>query len=84
MPPKLEQTPTNEPHPGRRADALRFALEGDIVTGVLKPGERLDEQTLADRFGVSRTPLREAFLPEPTPDRPVTIKGDERAARQFT
>lgn len=45
----------------RRADALRFALEGDIVTGALKPGERLDEQTLADRFGVSRTPLREAL-----------------------
>lgn len=45
----------------RRADALRLELESDIVTGALKPGTRLDEQTLADRFGVSRTPLREAL-----------------------
>ncbi|MBS7543991.1 GntR family transcriptional regulator [Ancylobacter oerskovii] len=45
----------------RHADRLRQALEADIVTGVFKPGERLDEQRLADRFGVSRTPLREAL-----------------------
>lgn len=45
----------------RHADRLRRAMEADIVTGVLKPGERLDEQRLADRFGVSRTPLREAL-----------------------
>lgn len=46
----------------RRADALRDELEQDIVTGVLQPGERLDEQTLAARFGVSRTPIREALM----------------------
>ena len=38
----------------RRADALRDQLEQDIVTGALRPGERLDEQSLAARFGVSR------------------------------
>jgi len=46
----------------RRADALRDQLEQDIVTGALRPGERLDEQGLAARFGVSRTPIREALL----------------------
>jgi DNA-binding GntR family transcriptional regulator len=46
----------------RRADALRDELEQDIVTGTLRPGERLDEQTLAARFGVSRTPIREALM----------------------
>jgi len=46
----------------RRADALRDQLEQDIITGVLRPGERLDEQTLAARFGVSRTPIREAMM----------------------
>lgn len=46
----------------RRADALREQLEQDIVTGALRPGERLDEQGLAARFGVSRTPIREALM----------------------
>jgi DNA-binding GntR family transcriptional regulator len=46
----------------RRADSFRDQLEQDIVTGALRPGERLDEQALAARFGVSRTPIREALL----------------------
>ncbi len=40
---------------------LRDALEDEIVNGALKPGERLDEAALAERFNVSRTPIREAF-----------------------
>jgi DNA-binding GntR family transcriptional regulator len=32
-----------------------------IIRGELEPGERLVEEKLADRLGVSRTPLREAF-----------------------
>jgi DNA-binding GntR family transcriptional regulator len=48
---------------GRSSQAvkLRDALEDEIVNGVLKPGDRLDEAALAERFGVSRTPIREAF-----------------------
>ena len=45
----------------RRADGVRETLEQMIVTGDLADGERLDEVTLAERFGCSRTPLREAF-----------------------
>ncbi len=37
------------------------ALEDDILQSVLKPGHRLDEQALARRFQVSRTPVREAL-----------------------
>ncbi len=37
------------------------ALEDDIVEGRLRPGSRLDEASLATRFGVSRTPIREAL-----------------------
>ncbi len=51
-----------ESGPVRQADRLCRAIETDIVTGVFRPGERLDEQSLADRFGVSRTPLREALV----------------------
>lgn len=41
---------------------LRDTLEEEILTGKLKPGERLDEISLAERFGVSRTPVREALF----------------------
>ncbi|MEO8558743.1 MAG: GntR family transcriptional regulator [Rhodospirillales bacterium] len=37
------------------------ALEHDIVTGVIRPNQRLDERDLAQRFQVSRTPVREAL-----------------------
>ena len=45
----------------RLADHVREALEQMIVTGDFADGERLDEIRLAERFNVSRTPLREAF-----------------------
>ena len=40
---------------------LHRALEVEIAEGRLAPGTRLDEQEVAGRFGVSRTPVREAF-----------------------
>ncbi|WP_018700728.1 GntR family transcriptional regulator [Amorphus coralli] len=43
-----------------RVAEIRDALENGILTGEVPAGERLDEQALADRFGVSRTPVREA------------------------
>lgn len=45
-----------------RADEIRQALEADIFSGQLRPGTRLDEESLAARFGLSRTPVREAIL----------------------
>jgi DNA-binding GntR family transcriptional regulator len=36
-------------------------LRQDILSGVLPPGERLIEEQLTQRFGISRAPLREAL-----------------------
>lgn len=36
-------------------------LEEEILKGTRVPGERLDERSLAEHFGVSRTPVREAL-----------------------
>jgi DNA-binding GntR family transcriptional regulator len=45
-----------------RADEIRQAIESDIFSGALRPGTRLDEESLASRFNLSRTPVREAIL----------------------
>src|SRR5437660_1696258 len=44
------------------AQRLRQRIEDEIVSGELALGSRLDENQLAARFGVSRTPIREALL----------------------
>ena len=36
-------------------------LRIEIITGVLAPGQKLNETQLSSRFGISRPPLREAF-----------------------
>jgi DNA-binding GntR family transcriptional regulator len=36
-------------------------LRHDVETGVLPPGQRLDERALCEQLGVSRTPLRHAL-----------------------
>ena len=42
-------------------DSVFHKLREEILTGRLTPGERLMEIHLADRLGVSRTPIREAI-----------------------
>ena len=45
----------------RRADAIAREIEGLILSGAIERGARLDEARLAERFAVSRTPIREAL-----------------------
>lgn len=36
-------------------------LQAEIIDGTLAPGQKLEEAVLAERFGASRTPIREAL-----------------------
>jgi len=44
-----------------RSTEIKSTIQREIETGELRPGEALDERMLAERFGVSRTPVREAL-----------------------
>lgn len=60
-----ERQATNEmtarPVPTALRERVTRELEHEILSGILQPGERLDERKLAERLGVSRTPVREAI-----------------------
>ena len=45
----------------RTADKLISDIRNEVSSGILKPGDQLDVTALAERFGVSRTPIREAI-----------------------
>lgn len=47
--------------PGKTVEQMVRAIADLIITGEMRPGERLDEISLANRFEVSRTPVREAL-----------------------
>ncbi len=62
------------------SDEVFQALVNDILSGAAKPGTRLDEPSICRKFGVSRTPIREALrrlsgtgLVEVTPRKGVTV-----------
>ena len=65
----------------RQADRIADSLEEMVFTGHFDQGQRLDETSLAQLFGVSRTPIREALqrlvsvdLAEQRPRRGVFVK----------
>jgi DNA-binding GntR family transcriptional regulator len=47
---------------GSARDQVYLALREAIVSAELEPGRRLSENELAERLGVSRTPVREALV----------------------
>lgn len=55
--PRRRTRPEGKTH----AERLRLELADEIARGRLEPGSALDETSLAERFGVSRTPVREAL-----------------------
>ncbi len=56
---KLSKVKLNDYKPLR--EVIFNTLKEAIITGELKPGERLMEVQLAEKMGVSRTPVREAI-----------------------
>jgi DNA-binding GntR family transcriptional regulator len=46
---------------GAVRERVLATLRQEIISGGLRPGDRLVERELADRFGVSRVPVREAI-----------------------
>jgi DNA-binding GntR family transcriptional regulator len=42
-------------------DAVLASLRSDILTGDLGPGDQIVQELLAERYGVSRVPIREAL-----------------------
>jgi DNA-binding GntR family transcriptional regulator len=64
-----------------RSSDVVASLRRSIVLGILPPGMRLTETTLAEKLGVSRQPLREAIrelvylgLLEDTPYKSLTVR----------
>ncbi len=63
MKPPIRQVPDLEPlalPPGQVARLVE-ALRREIVSGVIAPGASLGQEDIAERFGVSRMPVREAI-----------------------
>lgn len=76
---------TNGSTSSTRAEEIRQLLADEIVRGRLPPGLPLEEIELARKFGVSRTPVREAIrqleatgLAEARPRRGAVVAGVSR------
>jgi DNA-binding GntR family transcriptional regulator len=58
LPPDRSETPIRTTG---LSEEIAFRLRAEIFDGKLAPGSRLQHEELATRFGVSRTPIREAL-----------------------
>ncbi|MCC5867016.1 MAG: GntR family transcriptional regulator [Gammaproteobacteria bacterium] len=62
IPGALSATDAPSPIPRRPLqEEIAARLRAEIVEGLWAPGSRLQERVLCERYGVSRSPLREAF-----------------------
>ncbi len=62
-PARAAVAPTVSPDRARGASGTAFAwLRDEILSGRLRPGQALSENEIAQRLGVSRTPVREAII----------------------
>lgn len=57
-----DRAPSEAVGPDTMRERLVGLLEDEILKGKIAPGAELDERNLATRFGVSRTPVRQALV----------------------
>lgn len=59
-----QDAPNGRESAGKETGSARVyaQLRADILSVALKPGTPLDENSLSDRFGLSRSPIREALV----------------------
>lgn len=60
--PSAPASPAGRGKPASRAEVIYTRLREDVFEFRLLPGARFTESELAERYGVSRTPVREALL----------------------
>lgn len=84
-----DAAPAEPPTPPPLYTRIAANLRGEILDGALRPGQRLREQEVAERYGVSRVPVRDALrrleverLVDAVPNRGafVAVVGAEEAA----
>ena len=51
----------------RAADKLITQLTEEISSGILRPGDQLEEAALAEKYALSRTPIRCLLYTSPSP-----------------
>ena len=74
----LKQTTSEDKGKTSAAQRIEQALLEEISAGELSPGQRLDEVGLAQRFGASRTPVREAL--SRLTAQGILVQGEKRGA----
>ena len=58
----IDQKPLANNKPRKSYRPIYEALKEEIMLGVIKPGDLLPEVEIAQRFGSSRAPVREALI----------------------
>jgi DNA-binding GntR family transcriptional regulator len=57
----VDPSPTHKRAKGESLSLITDALRIDIISGKLRPGDRIHQEAIAERFGTSRSPAREAL-----------------------
>ena len=60
--PSNVDTSSSRPAGSAKAGVLYERLKADVLSGVLRPGQRLSEASLSREYGMSRSPIREATI----------------------